>query len=145
MKKENEIRIKINDVDYDIAEKIDHVISSLFEFFQSQYQYQYMSADAIKENMKTIIELVEDLTKKKEGFLLVKLSATTKKSINFMKDMIDNAKNKESLLTFIMNFILTQEGCGLMRGFGCAKALKRKVTAWTKINPERQRMSIERI
>lgn len=141
--KKKEIKILINGQEYNMVKKIEHVFGVIFEL--NLGQYQFMSIDAIKQHMINIIELVTEIATDPGDFLSPKFTITMQKSIKFMQNIIDNVTDKNIILVFITNLILTQEKIGLIPGFGCAKMLGKKVSSRLKINPERQRITIAKL
>jgi len=136
MKKEM-IKILINGKFYYEVDKPEDVLLS---FFQRDIDiYSLMSIDAIKQRITSTIELINEL----ESILTMK----TKKFIKTIEDTINRIDKKDVLIGFIINFILTKEGLGLLHGFGCAtveKASKgkQKVKTMIRINPEKQPIKV---
>ena len=130
MKKKDDIKILINDHIYEEVSKPDKIFGSLFS--RNLDIYPLMSIDTIKQHITMIIELVEELEPK--------LTLTIQKTIKTMRNMIHKVDNKNIFITYITNFVLAQEGLGLMPGFGCATAVKGRITGRLNLNPEKQPM-----
>ena len=131
------IKILINGHLFD---EVDNPSDVLLFFFQRDLEiYSIMSMDAIKQRIITTIELINEL----ESILTMK----TKKFIKTIEDTISHIDKKNTLIGFIINFILTKEGLGLLHGFKCATVAKgshgkKKAGTILSIDPERRPIKV---
>jgi len=103
---------------------------------------KFTSAKTAKENLLTACEMVyefcdlikpegKDIDSKKLASQITKMKATTTK----FKEILGNIKDRDRLIAFCFDFVLSLEGKGRLPGFGfCSKQFKNPV----KGNPERE-------
>ena len=103
---------------------------------------QFMSVSSIKENLSKACELVyefcdlikpegNDIDSKKLTSEITKMKATITK----FKEILENIKDRDKLISFCFDFVLSLEGKGRLPGFGfCSKQFKNPIHG----NPERE-------
>ena len=100
--------------------------------------FPYQSADAIRENLKNILEvIVEGLNYEEEKERDKKRKQKIKRMIKRLSNFLEFSKYKKtqrSLMTSAYDLILALEGFGLLHGFGLTNSFGDHIVG----NPERK-------